>query len=270
MLSGVTVLDLSRLLPGPYATRILADLGAEVIKIEDRQSGDYLCDFEPEWYEWLNRGKKILKLDLREAAGQEALFELVKGADALVEGFRPGSMERFGFAPPVLHRINPQLVIVSCTGFGQPGEWSQHAGHDLNYWAWSGLLELMPRNGVLPPNPPLQLSDLTGGFFAALGVVAGVLRARQTGESCHLDTSMVRSLRHFGGVFLAKAAQKANSGPGQSLSQDKWSLDGSLACYRTYLTADGRAVALGALETKFWEAFCRAINRPDLIPPASI
>ncbi len=259
LLSGVTVLDLTRLLPGPYATRILCDLGAEVIKIEDCSAGDPARQLEPVWFEWLSRGKRSIKLDLRGAGGREALFEMVARADALVEGFRPGALARFGFGPEELRQVNPKLVIVSCTGYGQAGSWSQQAGHDLNYLAWSGLLDLMPRDGAVPVNPPIQLADLAGGMFSALSVLMGVLRSRQTGQGSHLDVSMLDALGHLGGVYLASAASRG------SLSRQDLPLAGRLACYRSYRAAGGRAVALGALEAKFWSAFCLAIDRPDLV-----
>ncbi|HTN48094.1 MAG TPA: CaiB/BaiF CoA-transferase family protein [Burkholderiaceae bacterium] len=268
-LAGLRILDLTRLLPGPAATMHLADFGADVVKIEDTAEGDYMRDFAPQVrnaegvcvnpaFEATNRGKRSLAIDLKSERGRALLLDLVGGADALVESFRPGVLERLGLGWPVLHQRNPRLVLCSISGYGQTGPWSQRAGHDINYIATSGVLDQIRSDGQ-PAIPNLQLGDLLGGALAALSsLLIALLAAQRTGRGRWIDVAMSEALlvHHFfphteldaGGVPEA----------GSTL------LTGGVACYRTYECADGRHLAVGALEYKFWRAFCHATGLDEL------
>jgi len=264
-LQGLRVLDLSRLLPGPYATLVLADLGADVVKVEDPQGGDYLRWIPPlageqsGAFHALNRNKRSVALDLRAPAGAAALLRLARSADAVVESFRPGVLDRLGLGWAALHAANPRLVLCSITGYGQDGPYAERAGHDLDYAAFAGVLA---QNG--PPERPLplgvQAADLAGGAWPAVaGVLAALLRRGATGEGAHVDVSMTEGALALLAMPLAMAAAR-----GAPLARGRELLTGGAASYGTYRTKDGRFVALGALEPKFFSAFCAAVGRPEL------
>jgi crotonobetainyl-CoA:carnitine CoA-transferase CaiB-like acyl-CoA transferase len=264
-LNGLRVLDLSRLLPGPFATLVLADLGADVVKVEDPQGGDSLRWIPPlageqsGAFHALNRNKRSLALDLRRPAGAAALLRLARSADAVVESFRPGVLDRLGVGWDALRAANPRLVLCSITGYGQDGPHAQRAGHDLDYAAHAGLLA---QNG--PPEWPLplgtQAADLAGGAWPAVaGVLAAIVRRGVTGEGAHVDVSMTEGALALLAMPLAMAAAR-----GAPLARGRELLTGGAATYRTYRTRDGRFVALAALEPKFFAAFCQAVGRPEL------
>lgn len=270
-LAGMLVLDLTRLLPGPAATLHLADFGADVLKVEDTRDGDYLRDFPPQLpnaaghgvnpvFEAVNRGKRSIALDLKSPRGRELLLRLVERADALVESFRPGVLARLGLGWDVLHARNPRLVLASITGYGQDGPWAQRAGHDVNYIAVSGVLDQVRADGV-PAIPNLQLGDLLGGALAGLSaLLIALLGAARTGIGRHVDVAMSEALlvHHY----FPHADHDAGSAPQAGATL----LTGGVACYGVYATADGRALAVGALEAKFWQAFCEAAGLPELAP----
>ncbi|MBI2339764.1 MAG: CoA transferase [Deltaproteobacteria bacterium] len=245
-LSGVTIVDLSRLIPGPFCSLILADLGARVIKMEDPQRGDYLRNISCV-YRGLNRNKKILKLDIKSQKGKEAFVRHVKKADILIESFRPGVLKKMGFSISQLHKINRRLIVASITGYGQKGPNKNRAGHDLNYMALSGCLN--------PPQPPyIQYADLVGGgLFAALAIISALYQRGKKGNGAHLDISMTDSM-----IFLNLANLILIQGP-----MAPNILSGILARYRVYPTSDGKFVALAALEDKFWNRFCGVIGKPE-------
>jgi alpha-methylacyl-CoA racemase len=269
-LAGLLILDLTRLLPGPAATMHLADLGADVLKIEDTGEGDYLRGFRPTApnaagapvnpvYEAANRGKRSIALDLKQVDGREVLLRLVHRADALVEGFRPGVLARLGLGWDVLHRHNPRLVVCSLSGYGQHGPLAQQAGHDLNYIAMTGVLD-QNRAGGEPAIPNLQMGDLLGGSLSALSaLLAALLSAQRTGEGRYLDVAMTDGLLSH--HFFPHADLDSGSQP----VAERTLLTGGAACYRVYRTADDRHLAVGALEHKFWAAFCEAAALPHLI-----
>jgi crotonobetainyl-CoA:carnitine CoA-transferase CaiB-like acyl-CoA transferase len=266
-LDGLRVLDLSRLLPGPYATLVLADLGADVVKVEDPGGGDPLRSIPPlagegsAAFQALNRNKRSLALDVRAEGGAAAFTRLARSADVVVESYRPGVLDRLGIGYEALRRESPRLVLCSITGYGQDGPGAGRAGHDLDYAAYAGVLAL---NG--PPERPLplgvQVADLAGGAWPAVaGVLAALLRRAATGEGAHVDVSMTEGALATLAMPLAMAWAR-----GAPLARGRELLTGGAACYGTYRTRDGRFVALGALEPKFFAAFCEAVARPELAP----
>ncbi|MEO5696507.1 MAG: CaiB/BaiF CoA-transferase family protein [Burkholderiaceae bacterium] len=272
-LAGIKVLDLTRLLPGPLATRHLAELGAEVLKIEGpagqgQDDGSRHMGLTPDerdagtparTFRELNRGKQLLRLDLRDPAGAAALLDLARESDVLVEGFRPGVMARLGLGWDVLQRVNPRLVVCAITGYGQHGAWSHRAGHDINYIAMAGVLEQIATSDGEIALPNFQIGDLMGGTQAAVtGVLAALLGVHRTGRGRFVDVSMCHEvLRHHVLAAIALQSTGRTPTPGRDL------LSGGAPCYAVYGTADARHLAVGALELKFWQALCEAVGRPQ-------
>lgn len=269
-LAGLRIVDLTRLLPGPLATLRLAQWGANVLKIEDPGEGDgarALWRSEAEaaagepgpFYRQLNAGKRVLRLDLRSAEGKAVLLEELRGADALIEGFRPGVMARLGLGFEAVSALNPKLVMVSISGYGQQGPWAQRAGHDINYIAMAGVLEQVASASGEIALPNFQIGDLLGGAQAASSaLLAAVLAAQRTGRGRHVDISMTHEvLRHQVVVRTAFEALGRVPPAGRDL------LSGGAPCYGVYCTADGRHLAVGALELKFWQALCTALGHPQ-------
>jgi crotonobetainyl-CoA:carnitine CoA-transferase CaiB-like acyl-CoA transferase len=263
-LTGVRVLDLSRLLPGPFATMILAGLGAEVIKVEDLEGGDYLRWVPPleagtsVMFTALNRGKRSLRLDLKSARGRELFLELAASSHVLLESFRPGVMDRLGLSPASLHERNPRLVICSISGFGQDGPDRLRAGHDLNYLARAGVLAGGGGRGGEPVVPGAQMADLGGGGLGAVvAILAALRRAERTGAGSHCDVSMLD------GMLSWMSPQLAAARTGSTTAASDMMLDGGRPCYRVYRCADGW-ITVAALEPKFWNRLCELVGAPDL------
>lgn len=262
-LQGVRILDLSRLLPGPFLTMVLADMGADVVKVEDPRVGDYLRAFPPAKagisgrFLAVNRGKRSLALDLKEPAQRDAFLQMVERADVVVESFRPGVMDKLGVGYAVLAARNPKIVVCSISGYGQTGPYVHRAGHDLNYIALSGVLAM--GGGVAdgaPTMPGVQIADLAGGALWGATAILGALVGRQrTGKGAHLDISMCE------GSLALLAAEAGNMDCGAVPTRGKESLNGSMAGYSIYRTKDDRYLAVGALEPKFWVALNQAIGR---------
>ncbi len=254
LLDGVRVLDLSRLLPGAYCTQLLQAHGAQVTKIEP-PGGDPIRALPggAAYFDALHRGKQLMRLDLRTDTGRDALRRLIVDADVLVEGFRPGVMERLELGYPALVAINPALVYCAITGYGSSGSMARRAGHDLNYLARSGALSLMPLREGAPAIPGLQVADLAGGLQAAFLVAAALASRVQTGRGCRTEVSMTDLMRSW--TRLPRAARRAGL-PGLPLT-------GEVPCYHVYAVADGW-LTVAALESDFWAEFCRAIEREDL------
>ncbi len=254
LLDGVRVLDLSRLLPGGYCTQLLQAQGARVTKIEP-PSGDPIRAVPGGslYFDALHRGKQLLTLDLRTEDGRDALRRRVAEADVLVEGFRPGVMERMELGYEALAAINPALVYCAITGYGSDGPLARRAGHDLNYLARSGALSLMPSRESVPTIPGLQVADMAGGLEAAFVISAALVARARTGRGSRVEVSMTDLMRSW--TALPRAAQRAGI-PGLLLT-------GELPCYHVYAVEDG-FLTVGALETDFWSAFCDAIERQDL------
>ncbi|MGB9753974.1 CaiB/BaiF CoA transferase family protein [Roseiflexus castenholzii] len=255
-LTGITVLDLSRLIPGPYATLLLAQMGAHVIKVEPPGMGDYLRLLPPHGpdgmnpiFTALNRGKQSIVVDLNDAAGQRILRELAKRADVLVESFRPGVLDRFGVGLELLRHDNPRLITCSLAGYAAVSPLASAPGHDLTYQAVAGALRL---TAAPPTLPALPLADLAGGLFAALGILAALAARHISGEGQHVPVTLEESI----GALLVLEHSEIDM-PMRFGDM----LRGSRAGYRLYRCSDGRYLALAALEEKFWNAFCNAVGR---------
>ena len=251
-LVGKRILDLSRLLPGPFTTLVLADLGATVDKFEDLGSGDYLRHLMPAGFDLLNRGKRGALLDLKHPAGRVAFERLLGSYDVLFEQFRPGVLERLGLGHDVLRTKYPRLIICALTGYGQTGDLMHRAGHDINYLARAGLLGSTGPEDRAPQPPGFQLADVSGGMWCVIAILAALAERDRTGEGRVLDISMTDGLLGFATATLASALT------GASLARGTESLTGGIAAYNTYLSKDGHPFALGALEPKFWLSFCSA------------
>jgi crotonobetainyl-CoA:carnitine CoA-transferase CaiB-like acyl-CoA transferase len=267
-LHGLRVLDLTRLLPGPLATQHLADYGAEVIKIEDTGAGDYARTMGAMnrdtsfFYQIVNRGKQSLRLDLKQEEGREIFLRLVATADVVVEGFRPGVMDKLGLGYDTLAATNPRVVLASISGYGQTGPYAQRAGHDINYIGYAGVLDQIGSAGGPPAIPNLQIADLLGGTLSALvGLLVAVIDAKASGRGRHVDVAMTEAALAHAIFPLAEVLAHGGVRPrGEDL------LTGGGACYGVYETADGRHMAVGAIEEKFWLRVCDTLGRPDLKP----
>ncbi|MFB6142051.1 MAG: CaiB/BaiF CoA transferase family protein [Halorientalis sp.] len=267
-LDGVRVLDLSRLLPGPYATQLLADAGADVVKVEPTEGGDYARllppytdDGEGAVFDAVNRGKRSVALDLKDERGRAAFLDLAADADVVFEQFRPGVVDRLGVDYDAVRERNPEVVYCSLTGFGQTGPDSDRAGHDLNYVAMAGLLDMTRADADSAPQiPGYPVGDMAGGLFAAFSVV-GALLSRELGTTGgeYVDVAMTDVVTSFGQPLAYEALTGDQPRPGEA------PLTGGFPWYDVYETADGAYVTLAALEPKFWEGFCEAVGREDLV-----
>jgi len=260
-LAGVRVLDFSTLLPGPLACAILAEAGAEVLKVE-RPGGEDMRRFPPfrdgasAAFAALNEGRSILTLDLKAADAPAVIEPYLAGADVLVEQFRPGVMDRLGLGYEALHARFPRLIYCSISGYGRVGPRSLEAGHDLNYQARTGLLSLSCGTPGQPASPAGLIADVAGGSFSAVMNILLALRQRDVrGEGCHLDIAMSDAMATFAWYAHAEQTVLGRNGEGEG-----GFFTGALPRYRLYGTADGRFLAVGALEQKFWDAFCVAID----------
>jgi len=266
LLKGIRVLDLTRLYPGPFCTMMMAVLGAEVIKVESPDEGDYLRVIGPTdvdgsiSFRLLNQNKKSITLNLKTAEGVELFMRLAKDADVVVEGFRPGVVTALGIDYTAVKGVNPEIIYCSITGYGQDGPYRNRAGHDINYLAMSGILGITGLPDGQPVIPGVQIGDVGGGALMALSGILAALYGRSNRQGgSYLDVAMLDGLLawlpltaadHFAGLPVRR---------GSSL------LNGGYACYDVYQTADDGYMALGALEVKFWVSFCRAVGREDLI-----
>lgn len=264
-LEGIRVLDLSRMLPGPYCSMMLADLGAEVIKVEEL-SGDPtrrsppMIDGHSAPFAQVNRNKKSIAIDLKQAEGRDIFLKLASTADCVLEQFRPGVVERLGIDYKTVAEFNPRIVYCSLTGFGQDGPHRERSGHDLNYLALSGVLGLTTDEHGKPVIPGVQVADLAGGMITGFAILAALLARERTGRGQYVDVSMfdvmlsmmpIPAAHHFAGVTIPVGG--------------KYVLTGAYPFYNVYETSDGKFMTLGALEPKFWANFCRKVEREDLV-----
>lgn len=260
-LDGIRVLDLTRLLPGGVLTMMLADMGADVIKVESPNGGDYarwmgpMVDGSSVYFRMNNRGKRSIILNLKETWGQEVLQVLAAEADVLVESFRPGVMARLGCDYDALRAVNAELVYCSLSGWGADGPYAGLASHDLNYASVAGLV------GTMETPQPIggQVADIGGAYAALSGILGALFRRERGGGGAYVDTSLSESALPFA-LYNWVEGRTLGTANGQG------DLTGGLACYRVYMASDGEPVALAALEEKFWRNFCEAVERPDLIP----
>jgi crotonobetainyl-CoA:carnitine CoA-transferase CaiB-like acyl-CoA transferase len=273
-LADVRVLDLTRLLPGGFCSLLLADMGADVVKVEDTGMGDYIRWAPPfhgtddqqalgtrsALYLSLNRGKRAIRVDLKSEAGREAFLRLAKDFDVVLESFRPGVLDRLGCGYEALREANPRIVLCAITGYGQTGPYTQRAGHDMNYLGLNGLLGLTGEPDGRPIQAAGQIADIGGGAMtAAIGVLAALRERDASGEGQLVDISMTD-----GALSWLAMAAGAYLCDGEVPQRGRGSLNGGFACYLPYEAADGW-VTCGALEPKFWKNFCDGVGRPELV-----
>lgn len=264
-LRGIRVIDVSQFIPGPQAALHLADMGAEVVKVEPpggepmRGIGPFDTDGLSAGYKLMNRGKTVVELDLKSPQGKEAFSALIAAADVLVESYRPGVLDRLGFDRATLERLNPRLVHVALTGFGQTGPYRLRAGHDINYMALAGGLASSGTAerpvGAYPPT-----ADHASALQAALAAVAALFRRASTGRGCFVDVSLAETVLAWQAIPLTLAQRQ-----GHEPHRTRQRLNGGAANYQIYRCKDGKFFSLGAVEEKFWAGFCRAVGRPDWI-----
>lgn len=266
-LEGIRVLDLSRLLPGPYCTMLLADFGAEVIKIEEPGRGDYSRTFPPflkdfgYWHLQLNRNKKSVTLDLKSDAGREKFLQLVRTADVVVESYRPGVLEKLGVDYAAASKANPKIIYCSLSGYGKKGPLAKQADHDIGYVSLAGITAMSGEaDGGKPAIPGVLMADMNAALSAGMAIMIALRHAQRTGEGQEIDISLYNvamtlmpgaASLYFGSGFVA---QRGNN----------W-LTGANANYNIYATKDGRYLSVGCLEKKFWTNLCNALGRKDLI-----
>ena len=255
-LSGIKVLDLSRLLPGPYCSMILADHGAEVIAVEDRRFKE-----DDLFFNSINRNKRHISLNLKSAEGKEIFFKLAEKSDVMLEGFRPGVVKRLGVDYETIKKINPSIVYCSITGYGQDGPLHDRAGHDVNYMATAGLLGLIGPESGLPSIPGVQFADIAGGSMnGVVGILLALYARTVSGKGQYIDISMTDgllgylSLPHF-------FSQKSGRNPcrGNDLLSHRY------GCYNTYGTADGKCIVIGAVENRFWANLCGILGMEEYV-----
>ena len=256
VLEGIKVLDLSRLFPGPYCSMILADLGADVLRIEDRR-------FEEEGpgMPTVMRNKRHMTLNLKHPKGRGIFYRLIREADVVLEGFRPGVVERLEIDYARLKTINEKLIYCSVTGYGQDGPYKDMVGHDINYLSFGGVLGLTGEPGRKPVIPPIQVADMAaGGMYAALGIMAALIVRQKTGKGQYIDISMLDGI-----IAMLPFLVSLFWGQGMNLQRGDTLLSGRYPCYNVYETKDGEFLSIGALEHRFWVVLCQKLGREDYI-----
>ena len=264
-LQGIRVLDLSQFLPGPYAAQMLADMGADVLKVEP-PGGDPMRTLNPvtneraeaPFHGIINAGKRVVRIDLKSVEGKTALEKLVRSADVLLESYRPGVLEKLGFGIKRLHQLNPMLVHCALSGYGQTGPLRLASGHDMNYLAMSGALNVTgPASKPLAAFPPV--ADYGGAMQAVIAIEGGLLKRARTGEGMFLDVAMADTMLAWQASAMVQASMSAPPERAHDL------LTGGAACYQNYQTSDGSFISIGAIEEVFWKNFCNAVKRPDWV-----
>jgi crotonobetainyl-CoA:carnitine CoA-transferase CaiB-like acyl-CoA transferase len=264
-LEGIRVLDLSRLLPGPYCSMLLADLGADVVKIEEPSLGDPTRWTPPRIEDTgiaflnLNRNKKSLTLNLKAPQGVEVFHKLAERADVILEGFRPGVVDRLGIGREAMAKINPRIVYCSMTGYGQSGPYRDRSGHDVNYIGLAGALGLTTDEQGRPAIPGVQMADLGAALSATIAILAALLARERTGRGQSIDVAMMDAV-----VGLLPIAAASVFGAEPLPVGGRFGLNGLFPCYSVYETKDGQYMSVGPLEPKFWRNLCQALGRPDL------
>ncbi len=265
-LKGIRVLDLAPLLPGSLCTQMLADLGAEVIKIEGPNGGDSFRSAPPlvgttgSFFHIANRNKKGIQLDLKQPRGRDVFIRMAGKSDVLIENFRPGAMRQMGLGYDDLKKVNDRLVYCSLTGFGQDSPYGQSPAHDINFLGLSGILDLIGERGGSPAVPGVQIAGAGGSLHAAIGILVALLRREKTGKGQHLDVALLDGLTPFLGLVMSQyLADRRLPRRGETL------VGGGYAFYNVYETKDGGYITLGNVEKKYWVTLCTRIGRPDLI-----
>ncbi len=265
-LTGIRVLDVSRMLPGPFCSMILADLGAEVIKVESHMVGDLMRLAPPYvgeescYFMSVNRNKKSLALNLKRREGREIFLQLAQTSDVIIEGFQPGHAKRLGIGYDDIQSRKPDIVYCSISGYGQDGPHRDRAGHNINYVALAGMLDLSGAPGAAPAIPGVQTADIGGALFAAIGILSALVARSRNGTGTYIDASLFHSAVAM--MTFSAATLMSSEAPAEPRQRH---LAGLYPCYNIYQTKDGRYMALGALEAVWWGDFCEAIGREDLI-----
>lgn len=263
LLAGLKVLDLTQFTPGPYASLLLSDLGAEVVKVEppagdpQRSDGPMDGDGISAWYKLMNRNKFVVKIDLKTIEGVEALARLLERADVLLESYRPGVLDRLGFPRRRIAALNSRLVHCALSGWGQTGPYRLRPGHDLNYMAYGGAL-IQSGTADAPVMTSPTVADFAGSLTAALMIASAVSARANGGGGAFIDVSLAEAVLGWIGPELTASLRE-----GQAPRRGQGPYNGGLACYQVYRTADGRFITLGIVEEKFWRGFCEAVERPD-------
>ena len=253
-LSDITVIDLSRLLPGPYCSMILADHGARVIAVESKQ---FMSDGL--YFNTINRNKEHLSLNLKSEKGKQIFLRLIESADVMLEGFRPGVVDRLGVDYESIRKVNPRIIYCSITGYGQDGPFRDRVGHDVNYLSYAGVLNLIGEPDRPPSIPGIQIADIAaGGMNAAIGILLALFAREKTGRGQYIDISMTDGMVGF--LPVALFFQQLT---GQDPRRSDTPLSHRYACYNTYETADGRCLSIGAVENRFWKTLCEHFAVPQ-------
>ena len=267
-LRGIRVLDCTRLLPYQYCTMLLGDLGAEVLKVEEPVVGDYgrwgdrECTYESTAFLMANRNKRSMKLNLKHEEGKQIFRKLAAVYDVLIESYRPGVMQRLGLGYQDIQGRNERIIYCSATGYGQTGPYAEKPGHDINYMAISGILGCTGEHTGRPVIPGIPFGDMAGGgVFTALVIIAALYDRQRTGKGRFIDVAQTDVLASLNVLNLAEALSRKK---GQRVRP--YNLRGASLCYNTYRTLDGKFIAIGALEEKFWNSFCKAVGREEWIP----
>jgi len=256
-LDGIKVLDLSRLFPGPYCSMILADLGADVLRIEDRR-----FQGEGPGMPTVMRNKRHMTLNLKHPKGLEVFCRMAREADVLLEGFRPGVTDRLGIGYEQMKKLNERLIYCSVTGYGQDGPYKDMVGHDINYLSFGGVLGLTGEPGRKPVIPPIQVADMAaGGMYAAIGILAALFVRQATGKGQYIDISMMDGI-----VAMLPFPASLLWGLGKTPQRGDTLLSGRFPCYSVYETEGGEYISIGALEPRFWVELCKKLEREDFIP----
>lgn len=266
-LDGLIMLDLTRLLPGGYCSMFLADLGMEVLKVEDPFQGDYLRRMKPiqrresAYFLAINRNKKSIHLNLKTSEGNKIFSRLVKRVDVILESFRPGVTKRLGIGYEAIRKINNRIIYCSISGYGQDGPYCERAGHDINYLALGGLLSLSGEKCKPPALLPIPIADIgVGGIMAAFAILAALIAREKTGRGQHIDVSMTDGVLSCISMHIANLFSR-----GSFPRKGELEMGGASPYYNVYETLDSRWISIGAIEPKFWANFCKAIGREDLI-----
>src|SRR4030042_6750240 len=266
-LDGLKILDLTRLLPGGYCSMLLADLGMEVVKVEDPFQGDYFRQMKPihkeegAYFLGINRNKKSMHLNLKTPEGKKIFFELAERFDVILEGFMPGVVERLGIGYPTIRSINNRIVYCSISGYGQDGPYRDRSGHDINYIALSGLLAISGEKFKPPTIPPVPIADIgIGGTLSAFAILAALIAREKTGTGQYIDVSMAAGVISWLCMHMARFFAE-----GISPNRGEYEMGGASPYYNVYETLDSKYISIGILEPKFWTNFCMALGREDLI-----